>query len=186
MKQMEFSWERGKMSEKEKPKRSTRMGFLRSCLIFSLYPLLILTIFVLGLVYWAFGGYVKPSLDTEYIPTAEYLLEHPIGMPNVEADNFTILISFSRISMGNQICFRALLDTMQDFDNLMWAEIYINEQVVSRLNLEWIVVVEVEPLSAPICIDGYLDTGLHIIEFRVKENLFAEPYYIQRWAIEIP
>jgi hypothetical protein len=178
------------MSEKEKPKRSTRTGFLRSCLIFSLYPLLILTVVGIGFVYWAIGGYVKPSLDPQYIPTAEFLLENSIEREEPIESIVEDLRLYARLGVrtytSNKICLTVIAMNENDYDNLYWSELFINEQIVSRFRYD----VEGVYLSLPsfsgFCFNGHLDTGLHIIEFRAKENLFAGPYYIQRWAIEIP
>lgn len=174
------------MSEKEKPKRGSRYGVLHSCLIFSLYPLLVLTLLVVGLIYWAIGGYVKPSLDAQYIPTAEYLLENPIELP--QTDELGLNISFSlNMSFNNLLCFIVSSSIVTDFPNLRWSEIHINAQVVSRVQLDAPYVFHhYMPSDTVLCIKGYLNSGLHIIEFRAKEILFAEPYYTQRWAIEIP
>jgi hypothetical protein len=182
------------MSEKEKPKRGTRMGFLRSCLIFSLYPLLILTVIACGIVYWAIGGYVKPSLDPQYIPTAEYLLENTIVYQDIPPEilatepflSLRVNLMDSSFSEG-QVCFAVYFGFDEDFLNLRWSEIYINEQTVKRFHpnppegaLDSI------PALTYLCVDGHLDSGLHIIEFRAKESIFAAPYYIHRWGIEIP
>lgn len=181
------------MSEKEKPKRNQRMGFLRSCLIFSLYPLLILTLFGIGLVYWAIGGYVKPSLDPQYIPTAEYLREHPFqdpewGWPSTIDDLWMEI--YPNPPMNDRVCIYVASNHLEDFDNLKWLEIFINEQVVRRVYFERIDIdyppPNIDGYSSGICYKGHLDSGLHIIELRAKENLFAEPYSIYRWAIEIP
>jgi hypothetical protein len=164
------------MSEKEKPKRSTRMGFLRSCLIFSLYPLLILTVLGCGFFYWAIGFDIKSSLDPQYIPTAEYLLERQAEIAATgEYSDFPY-----------QICLLVGAKDLVHIQNLSWAEVYINEQVISRFrNTNEIATHPELPIFYGFCFYGHLDSGLHIIEFRAKENLFAEPYYIQRWAIEI-
>jgi hypothetical protein len=188
------------MHETEKPKRSPKLGFLRSCLAFLLYPLIVFKVLVSILVFWAIGGYVKPSLDPQYIPTAEYLLENPIEEPIAELpieelteENFienmlALHVRFSATrSTENRLCFHVSSGSMGDFYNLRWAELYINEQVVNRYNL--VLPREIftsNPAHAYPCYDGHLESGLHIIEFRAKESLFAEPYYIHRWAIEIP
>jgi hypothetical protein len=179
------------MSEKEKPKRSTRTGFLRSCLIFSLYPLIILTVLGIGLAYWAFGGYVKSSLDPQYIPTAEYLLENQIKRETsihlLEDGDLELYASLDvNLTTSNEICLTVISMDDEDFDYLYLAELYINEQVVSRFRYEVEGVALSLPAFSDFCFNGHLDSGLHIIEFRAKESLFAEPYYIQRWAIEIP
>ena len=31
---------------------------------------------------WAWGGSIKPSIDPQYVPTAEYLLQHPQSTPS--------------------------------------------------------------------------------------------------------
>jgi hypothetical protein len=180
------------MSEKEKPKHGTKMSILRLCLIFSLYPLFVLTMLGIALVYWAIGGYVKPSLEPEYIPTAEYLLENPFeqprwGYPSTDG-LWTEIYPFPPIN--DSICIDIASTYLDDFSNLKWVELYINEQVVRRVYFDRMDVYlpppNIDGIHGYICYEGHLDTGLHIIEFRAKENLFAEPYYIHRWAIEIP
>jgi hypothetical protein len=173
------------MSEKEKPKRSTRMGFLRSCLIFSLYPLLILGLLGCGFVYWLNGGYVKPSLDPEYIPTAEYLLANPIEITKREMPYYPPIIEFDETRAIDQLCFWLVSEHSSDYDNVLWAEVLINEQL---LYPKFIFRTEFHTLpgATDLCVYGLLFSGLHIIEFRLKESPAAEPYYIQRWAIEIP
>jgi hypothetical protein len=181
------------MHETEKPKRGAKMGFLRSCLAFSLYPLIVFKVLVSILVFWAIGGYVKPSLDPQYIPTAEYLLENtqvyeeiPPEVVATEYLTLNITLTHPNLTEG-KVCFVIYSGLEEDFSHLSWAEIYINYQVVRRYQWAWDgrIVGTIQSMSE-LCFNGHLNSGLHIIEFRAKENLFAEPYYIHRWAIEIP
>jgi hypothetical protein len=181
------------MYQTEKPKRSSKMGFFRSCLAFSLYPLIVFKVLVSLLVFWAIGGYVKPSLDPQYIPTAEYLLENTQVYEEIPPEVLTEPYLAFKVQLtdpsyrAGQVCFAVYFGFDKDFQNLRWAEIYINEQTAGRFHPnapDW--ALGGIPALTYLCLDGHLDSGLHIIEFRAKENLFAEPYYIHRWAIEIP
>ena len=60
-----------------KPWRKLNKG----CVLLVTIPFLI----VIGLLLfaeWVWGGSIKPSLDPQYIPTAEYLIQHPQPTPS--------------------------------------------------------------------------------------------------------
>lgn len=179
------------MSEKEKPKRSSRYGVLRLFLIFSFGFLLLGIACSSSVLHWVGGDYVtETSLDPAFLPTAEYLLEHPI-----ETGDFSLRVSYndwlSEPAIGS-ICFALQVSTTRRelLHNIQWSDIYIDESIVGHFYDGHNYIENDSTIFRSICVMSmsrpYLDSGLHIIEFRAKESLFAEPYYIHRWAVEIP
>jgi hypothetical protein len=171
------------MSEKEKPKRGKIFGIERSCLILSLYPLLLCSVCSIGWVYWMFGGYVKSSLDSEYIPTAEYLLENP-----VEEGDFSLRVVYNN-SFGppdTNICIAVRASSREFLNTITWSDLYINEQIVGHYYDGQNYIEDESGIYRSFCVSGHLESGLHIFEFHAKRDPLAEPYYSHRWAIEIP
>lgn len=161
---------------KEKQKNST-LQYQR--LVISLLKLLLgctsfVIIFIVAYLIWAYGGYVKSSLDFEYVSDAKNLYENPKdGYVKSPYGDDWLAFHFQ------------LSDRHTDHDNLRWAELIINKQTVRR-SLEdrrYGFVFFTMPAHIVGCIDGRLDSGYHIIEFKLKESAVAESYYIRKFAV---
>jgi hypothetical protein len=139
--------------------------------------------------YWAWGGYinVKSYLDAEYIPTAEYLLGNPIETPYPDSFPYDFRVWTNvQLTSSERLCFDVVSMDNQDFLNLDWAEVYVNEQIISRYHWRWSDFVwTTMPAHSIVCMPTHLESGIHIIEFRAKESAWSVPYYIHKWAIEV-
>jgi hypothetical protein len=83
-------------------------------LIFGSITMLIF-IWAIGFYLWLSAGSVKSSLDTQYIPTAEYLLENPVEEPSSDWLGFNIILN--NIEQDKQeICFAITGSSDEDFD----------------------------------------------------------------------
>ncbi|HEX2905918.1 MAG TPA: hypothetical protein VHO69_03610 [Phototrophicaceae bacterium] len=116
----------------------------RDRLFLLVVPVMALIIAVLLLIVfdqWAWGGYVKPSLNPPYVPTAEYLLAHPVPLPEF------ILIDpppSSSIKVGQQIRVGLIVKPPilpgEEAGYATWSYIFVNHQRLSRndLGIEYI------------------------------------------------
>jgi|SRR5689334_12221015 len=103
----------------------------KGCVLLIAIPLLILlSLWLFG--EWAWGGSTKPSLDAQYIPTAEYLLEHPQPTP-----------SFLQINPVPGTKLASRLGDLRVEVNLgadktgttQWTQIFLNGQRLSHLDI---------------------------------------------------
>ena len=175
-----------------KKKKSTTprwRRFLKICFKVIAGLLVIMMCMFIAFANWAWGGYIniKSSLDTEYIPTAEYLLENPVEIPYPDSFPYDFRVWANiQFTSSERLCFDVVSMDDQDFLNLDWAEVYVNEQIVSRYHWHWSDFIwTTMPAHSIVCTSVHLESGIHIIEFRAKEAAFSTPYYIHKWAIEV-
>jgi hypothetical protein len=132
---------------------------------------------VLMAIQWLFwSGYVKPSLDAEFVPTAEFLLANPQPTPQ-----FT---QSGQLSVSDEICI-AVVDSLYDGQSvsLFWSEIIVNNQRVGQADLSLSVLTTLLGVLR-FCIANVLDSGIHIIEFKARGSQ-RQLLFSQQWAIEV-
>lgn len=124
---------------------------------------------------WAWGGRVQTSLDAQYVPTAEALLQNPAGIPSFLRDIHPSPGSI--IEAGQGIC--ANVDvrrlSLSSRDIADWTRFYINGS-----RAPWSGVSLLGELSsagtmeiAQFCTVPKLERGLHLIEIRVGTSIAA-------------
>ncbi len=103
----------------------------KGCLLLIAIPLILVT----GLWFfgeWAWGGSTKPSLDVQYIPTAEYLLQHPQPTPSsmlIKPDPSTILASSDTIAVI--LAFELNKEGVEQ-----WTQLFLNHQRIARSDID--------------------------------------------------
>lgn len=137
---------------------------------------------------WVKGsGYIKPSLEREFAPTAEYLLDNQIE--DVYYHPYTLSISIHEIGY-RKICIN-IYDVEQDEAGwtLSYSQIIINNQ---NVGIDEIDKGALDAFGARlnICVPNTLESGLHLIEFRAHNHetynsFFGEPLFTHTWAIEV-
>ena len=127
-------------------------------------------------LFWS--GSIKPSLDTEFIPAAEYLLANP--QPTPQRENVGQFYNNS----NNDLCIAVThaLHEKQDV-SFLWSEIFINHQRVGREDMSTHLLTSL-PGKTVFCVENTLNTGLHIIEFRARGD-WRQHLFSQQWAIEV-
>jgi hypothetical protein len=103
----------------------------KGCLFLIATPFLIL----LGLLLfaeWAWGGNIKPSLDPQYVPTAQYLLQHPQPTPS-----FLQIKPIPGTILGSKLgSLRIEVNLKADkSDTSQWSQIFLNGQRLSHLDI---------------------------------------------------
>lgn len=171
------------MSENtQQVRRSYKSLFYFLALMFALVAMLV-AIWMIGFSLWFNAGSVKPSLDAEYVPTAEYLLDNPYEEPPTTFGELNI--ELLEIDFSNElICFTIWGSSQADFDRANLLEVFINEQLAARLRPDSLILTSL-PAQKPFCINGILESGLHIIEVRAYKDMFFQANYVHRWAIEV-
>lgn len=181
------------MKEKRKNNQRSYRRFAIKYLKLVIVILLIVVAAGYLLSMWLFGGYVKSSLDTEYRLEAQHLYENPsdgfISVAN--DDDLGLIIGFglnaNYTDYNSRLCFDLTFVQYEEYDMLSWTELIVNKQIVKRSLDQWRYgfVYFTMPAHAIRCIDGQLDKGYHIIEFRMKTSFFSSPFYIRKIALYI-
>lgn len=126
---------------------------------------------------WAWGGRVQPSLDAQYVPTAEYLIQNTVAIPtfiDVRPPPGTTIES------GETICVAVFVRRLSasEYDVAEWTHIYVNNQRISRSDYGVGTIGEVTPEGSvtntvEFCFDPLLEKGLHVIEVQVASSVTA-------------
>jgi hypothetical protein len=147
---------------------------------------------------WAWGGgYIKSSLDSQYIPTAEHLIQNPISTPNslrVNPPPGSVMRAEDIIIVGVPTLPNAPLGSRDEIAN--WTHLFINNQRISRRDFG---VGFIGGLFSDV--PGYvrettefgfspdLNPGVHIFEIRVGKSLTAllnpAEAYTYTWAYRV-
>lgn len=163
----------------------------KGCVLLIAMPLLIL----LGLLLLAdriSGGSIKPSLDAQYVPTAEYLLQHPQPIPSliiVHPEPSTLLASSGTVSIG------AFLND-KIYSLSQWSQLFINNQKVSIDDID--VAFEYPDIHSKkeVYVQYFyfylyqrLDPGLHLFRIQIAssfgEFLNPDPNLSYEWAYRV-
>jgi hypothetical protein len=163
--------------EKEKRKQQpARRRWLKHIFVACLIATWLIFLALNAYVDWRLrGDELNHTLDDELVPTAEYLLEHPMPTPMIReiyfnGDNTHIWIVVSELERDD-FCEKFLHNS----------EIYINGQRVG--------IMRGLPARFPgACIFEANEefSGLYLVELQLKENVFSVPFLTHRWAIQIP
>jgi hypothetical protein len=141
----------------------------------------------------------KTSLDPEFVPTAEYLIEHPEPDKLIELDS-VVSIDVQADDNRQEICviFHPPPGTGGEFSSS--TEIYLNNRLTAF-----------SPFGGFFCEmrrggsdcvtrcagdvkgnyrdydsdNGWLESGVHLIEVRMKYHPDDEPFHVHQWAFEI-
>lgn len=143
---------------------------------------------------WVSQGTVRPSLSEELVPTAQNLLENPLESPIRPDENFYVgMLDFSRDD--GELCFVLSWYPSSYIPDhgfveggvyFRYVEVYINDRLAGRTDEGGFL--EMYRLMRGIdvaCVIGILEDGIHIVEIRLLPRAFANPNYVQRWAVEV-
>jgi hypothetical protein len=102
----------------------------KGCVLLFAIPFLIL-ISLLLFAQWVWSGSIKPSLDPQFVPTAEYLLEHPQPTPS-----FLSVSPAPALRMDNQLSALRIEVNLEanKFDTSQWTQIFLNGQRLEHLD----------------------------------------------------
>jgi hypothetical protein len=172
------------MSEKEKAKPAPYYRQFTVPILFA-----ILSIFgaflVLVLITPLFSAKIsQTSLSSEYIPTAEHLLENPMPNPH----NLRLHVEQDTGGFGDEVnvewfCVHLIVPHGHRSDIV---EFQFNRVTIWGTAFRG----TMEGLEGDdgyldkFCIYGQVETGLHIITLRLNEEMFGE-IYTHEWAVEI-
>jgi hypothetical protein len=173
------------------------MKWKRIVLFLLAVPIVILLALLL-FAEWAWGGYIKPTLDPQYIPTAEYLLQNPIPTPDFISVNpppGSVVSAADSIIVHVPISPNAPLGSKDEIAN--WTFTYLNRQRIPRSNFgvtfstvyssdgPGVVYIEYADFIFPLS----LSPGLHILEIRVGKSVTVlfnpAEAYTYTWAYKV-
>jgi hypothetical protein len=149
----------------------------RNILLIVLAVPILIVIVLLLFAEWMWGGRVQTSLDPQYVPTAQYLVEHPEPMPgfiNVYPRPGSTIQSGDMLQAAtNAYRLAASEDDIAD-----WTRIYVNN--VRLENFRDVVRGMGGPLMPPdetydptFFFSPPLQPGFHLIEIRVGTSITA-------------
>jgi hypothetical protein len=123
-------------------------------------------------LYLEWTGTVKPILDIEYVPTAEYLLANPQSNTGyfdaiLDVDDYQVCVVIL-----NRIRYKGDFFDVQNF------RMIVNLQQVGQKNIVKYWNGLHLPADVRFCFTNTLEVGLHLIEFRHYSTVYT-------WAIEI-
>ena len=195
-----------KLSTKGKPNflNRNKHASQRKLLFCSLFLLCILTT-ILVLIYPVWidaGAFFKHQLDAEFVPTAEYVLQHPIPTPEfIEGISPPI---GTTLEGTQQVCIGILPGALSDKGETLELEtnvagslrIVINNQVIPRDAVRIGMARMIYPLGGDrfsdlmsACFTPELDTGIHL--FRVEmhnspSGIFGSgDYFSYSWVYQV-
>jgi len=173
------------------------MSGRRGCLLLTIIPIGIIILYLL-FSEWAWGGYVKPSLDPQYVPTAGYLQQNPVSTPaflTVNPPPGSTINSQDRISVSIQTLPETPLGKSDEISQ--WTRMFINYQKIAYFKDFHVELIGGLDGSVP----GYkretahfvlrpnLQPGLHILEIRVGKSVTAllnpAEAYSYKWAYRV-
>jgi hypothetical protein len=188
--------------KKKKGKPSMgRLRLLRFVAFFLLFACVVITI--LAILGPNIHGQIRQtSLAIEYIPIATMLLDTPSSTV-VESENITLeLWDVRENSYGevDEVCvsvtlnYEALSETTEQYyySSREMMEQYFSSRLL--INKSWAIGAKNTlmgsaslrlPLSKLWCGWGELETGIHLVEFELRDSMFGEAIYTHQWAIEI-
>ncbi len=164
----------------------------KGCVLLITIPLLILV------ALWLFtervwGGSVKPSLDAQYKPTAEYLLEHPQPIPSFMG----VAKPGSTIAASSHV--QVFVYYKEHRDIVMWTRLFLNNQSLSAG--------DADPFSIPALpldmakperkltlfidfpLNNRLTPGLHLFRIQIGSSfndfLNPDPKLSYEWACRV-
>jgi hypothetical protein len=173
-----------KISEAKEKRKAFPVRRRRWIFLLFIPVVTLLLLIILALV----GAYVqedtiKSSLDAEYVPTAEYLLQNP------EHENETVWLKVFGDTSSTRVCiYYSLL--LQEAENL---EIYLNTEranfpISTSFGMPALNPVQTslnQPKLGNRCTMQKLESGIHLLEVRLKYSRFEAPFHVHRWAFVI-
>jgi len=150
---------------------------------------------------WAWGGSVKPSLDAQYVPTAEYLLQFPqptplflsinpppsIQIPHQMSFNFSLLLGDKRFGC-EQFCIDEV--SWSGGENYhRWSQIYLNNQRIARLDVFSSRAGNLGQHGLMFNFNVNLLNGVHLFRIQIassfNEFLHPDPNLSYEWAYRV-
>lgn len=130
---------------------------------------------------WITGYMSWESLEKtapQLVPTAEALLERPV------ADDTEFSLDLSHVNEGYPLCvnFNPIVGGPYDWDELYGYSLFYIDGIEVRQGIYSLLMESTFGLR--FCAYGHIESGLHLIEFHVK-NSSGELRDVQQWAIEI-
>lgn len=143
----------------------------------SLFVLILALLFLL--IYPETRGRIQPYLDIEYIPTAEYLLEHPLALPNS-------MIGVSHQEVGNlqKVCVSISHFRRPDLTSdeiRLYTQIFLNKKRLNNMqDMSFS-----EDIAARFCFTVRLNLGIHLLEIRLRETSANEYLETYQFAFQV-
>lgn len=165
----------------------------KGCLFLTAIPFVIL----LGLWLfgeWVWGGSVKTSLDAQYIPTAEYLLQHPQPTPS----SMQIYPNPGAILDSSDIVVMILAFELNKDGVEQWTQLFLNHQRIARSDIDtppgtgryWspgIMLMDYAELTFDP--NNKLNSGLHLFRIQIGRSfndfLNPDPKLSYEWAYRV-
>ena len=176
--------EKQKNKAKNAPERLNCVLILKIC---SFFILSLIAVVALLIIYAPTGEIHQTSLPDNLRPTAEFVRNISSGDDRVELDDgIEVSISYSL----NDYMLRNIGDVICIYGNLPLEklELYFNNSrlfVNGNLVRGNISASRVGWGGFERCVHGFLEPGLHLIEFHLRDSFFGAPLAIQQWAIEV-
>jgi hypothetical protein len=133
---------------------------------------------------------LKTSLDAEFVPTAEYLLNHP--EPEVEFVKLDVTEPYGPYNI--RICVEMSSQDGRAKALRQASDIFLNGEPVNFMGFEDPLIGMVdekgltwEDYHTNRCYFGKtrLQRGIQLLEVRLKYWLYDEPFHVHQWAFEI-
>ncbi|MBI1279540.1 MAG: hypothetical protein GC179_15545 [Anaerolineaceae bacterium] len=150
---------------------------------------------------WVWGGSIKPSLDAQYVPTAEYLFEHPQSTPSFlsiqpspstyvkNQTPFHITLSLGDSRFGcKELCVDS--DSHNAEDNYeRWSNIFINNQRIPHLLIFASSAGNLGHYGLTFNFNPELSSGLHLFRIEIGSSfndfLNPDPKLRYEWAYRV-